>query len=82
MREDGSPDRIISVSRERWFGKAYNIRPKTTDLLSNILVAQGYLNGSVRFQNEFVEDMNRIILRKNIPHDAIPVQRAAKRARH
>ncbi|MBJ6761648.1 hypothetical protein JGU66_12805 [Myxococcaceae bacterium JPH2] len=72
VRQDGTPDEIVSIQGESWFGKAYNLRPTSTDLTSNILVAEGYLNGSARFQSEYVEELNRLILRTNVPDALIP----------
>ena len=74
LREDGSRDVITRIEKDKWVGKAYNLQPITTDKVSNVLVAQGFLNGSLRYQNEWIEDVNRQLLRKNIPEDAIPVR--------
>jgi hypothetical protein len=74
VREDGSPDVIRSIEEQKQFVKAYNLQPVTTDKVSNILVAQGFLNGSLRYQHQWVEDANRALLRKNVPDDVIPVR--------
>lgn len=76
VREDGSLDPITSIESTQWVGQTYNLRPVTTDLVSNVLVAQGFLNGSLRYQVEYVQELNRLILRENIPVDAIPVDDA------
>lgn len=68
VRADGSRDAIVSIERVKHFGKVYNIRPVSEDLVSNVLVAQGFLVGSSRFQNDDVGYMNRIILYNNVPH--------------
>ncbi len=73
QREDGSFDVIVSIDKKQLYTQTYNLRPVTTDLLSNIVVAQGFLNGSARFQSEFVDELNRVLLRANIPRDVIPV---------
>lgn len=72
VREDGTKDPIASVERKTVFTKVYNLRPMTTDLLSNILVAQGYLNGSARYQSEYLKYLNRVLMRKSIPSEIIP----------
>jgi hypothetical protein len=72
VKQDGSLDRIVSIEERQWYGKVYNLRPRNRELTSNILVAEGYLNGSGRFQSEFVEELNRIILRGNVPDEVIP----------
>lgn len=74
VREDGSMDPILSIKRSMWYGKTYNLRPVTNDLVSNLLVAQGFLNGSANFQSKFVEELNRVILRNTVPNDVIPSQ--------
>lgn len=71
VKQDGSLDQIVSIDEDMWFGQVYNLKPVSTDLTSNILIAQGYLNGSGRFQSEFVEELNRIILRTNVPDELL-----------
>jgi hypothetical protein len=73
VQQDGTFDKIVSIEKKEWFGKVYNLRPVSKDLTSNILVAEGYLNGSGRFQSEYVEELNRVILRKNVPDELIPL---------
>ncbi|SEU37128.1 Hint domain-containing protein [Stigmatella erecta] len=68
VRADGSRDPIVSIERVKHFGKVYNIRPVTEDLVSNVLVAQGFLVGSSRFQNDDVGYINRVILYSDVPH--------------
>jgi hypothetical protein len=64
IQVDGSPDEVVQVDVERYFGKVYHVKPQTLDYASNIIVAQGYLNGSSRYQNEFLEMVNKVILRR------------------
>jgi hypothetical protein len=70
VREDGAPDRIVSMSTANEVTKTYNLRPTTNDLTSNILVAQGYLAGSARYQDEFSKYLNRALFR----HQLVPVE--------
>ena len=72
LKADGTPDRIVSVKKTRYFGKVYNIKPVSRDTVSNILVAQGFLVGSARFQNEDVEYMNRVLLFRGVPEHVMP----------
>ncbi|MCK6588802.1 MAG: cell surface protein, partial [Polyangiaceae bacterium] len=72
VREDGSPDPIESTETQTVFTRVYNLRPVTLDLATNIIVAQGYLNGSARYQSEYVKYLNRVLLRKKIPAGLIP----------
>ncbi|NVJ10531.1 hypothetical protein HUW63_35660 [Myxococcus sp. AM001] len=68
----GKADEIVALDKKWEYTRAYNVRPVTKDLTSNIIVAQGYLNGSQRFQSEYVEEMNRMILRDNVPEVLVP----------
>ena len=70
VREDGSLDPIASIEKELYFGKTYNLKPSTYDTTTNIVVAQGFLNGSGRYQDKTVTESNRVLLRQNIP-DAV-----------
>jgi hypothetical protein len=72
LRQDGTPDAIVSVEKGTHFGKVYNLKPEARDQVSNILVAQGYLVGSARFQNDDVDYMNRVILFRGIPSELLP----------
>ncbi|WNG58483.1 cell surface protein [Archangium gephyra] len=72
LRQDGTPDPIVSVVKSTYFGKVYNLKPESRELVSNILVAQGFLVGSARFQNEKVEYMNRVLLFRGIPDEVMP----------
>jgi hypothetical protein len=80
VREDGAPDRIVSIKTANEFTKTYNLRPTTTDLTSNVVVAQGYLAGSGRYQDEFLKYLNRALFRGNLPSNVI-VRRAKTAAR-
>jgi hypothetical protein len=64
-------DPIVSIKKEGYFGKVYNLAPNTKLPLSNILVAQGYLNGSSYFQNDGVDLQNRKLLRRTVPNRLI-----------
>jgi hypothetical protein len=72
VRQDGSLDEIISIEKTQYFGKVYNIRPVTSDLVTNVLVAEGFLVGSSLFQNDEVGYMNRQLLYRSVPVDIIP----------
>jgi hypothetical protein len=72
LKADGTPDAIISVNKTTHFGKVYNIKPASRELVSNILIAQGYLVGSARFQNDDVKYMNRVLLFRGVPEKSLP----------
>lgn len=71
IRQDGAFDAIVSVVQTQHVGKVYNLQPDTAERTSHIMVAQGYLVGSSRFQNDEVEYTNRIILH-SVPSALIP----------
>jgi hypothetical protein len=70
IRADGSFDPILEIDTDTIFGKVYNIKPITTDYVSNVVVAGGYLNGSQRYQNEFLDTVNTLILRRALAEQA------------
>ena len=63
VKMDGQPDQIVSITEHEYTGKVYNVTPASNDPADNIVVAQGYLNGSTFYQNEGVKDLNRQMLR-------------------
>jgi hypothetical protein len=71
VRDNGAPDPVVKIEKTTEFTKVYNLRPTTTDLTSNILVAQGYLSGSSRYQSEYLKYLNRVLFRNNIPSSVI-----------
>lgn len=64
-------DPIERIEKRGYFGKVYNLAPNTRLPLSNIVVAQGYLNGSSYFQNEGEAEQNRMLLRRQLPKNLI-----------
>lgn len=64
VRENGETDAITSVNREAYYGKVYNVKIEGSDPLQQIVLAQGYLNGSIHYQNEGVRERNRELLRR------------------
>ncbi len=72
VKADGSRDPIVSVTQTSYFGKVYNLKPTATNRVANIIIAQGFLVGSSRFQNEDVDYINRIILGRSIPRSVVP----------
>ena len=72
LKADGTPDPIIGIEKTTYFGRVYNIKPVSTEPVANILIAQGYLVGSSRFQNDDVSYMNRILLLHQVPDEVMP----------
>lgn len=70
VRADGSADAIRRIDSGQFYGKVYNVKPVTFDYTSNIVIAGGYLNGSQRYQNEFLDTVNSLILRRALAEQA------------
>lgn len=62
-RVDGGSSKISAIKSVNYFGKVYNVDLNSNDLLENIIGAEGYLSGTVYYQNEGVKDLNRQVLR-------------------
>ncbi len=71
VKADGSIDPIVEIVKESYYGKVYNFDSEAEADADRIFVAQGFLNGSLHFQNESVKRINRMILRTNIAEDLI-----------
>jgi hypothetical protein len=71
VMESGNLDRIISITPGKYFGKVYNLEVSNPEPEQKIIVAQGYLNGTVYYQNEGLKDLNRVILRTNLIPDSL-----------
>ncbi len=71
VTESGRFDRIISIRPGKYFGKVYNLEVSNPEPSQKIIVAQGYLNGTVYYQNEGLKDLNRVILRTNLIPDSL-----------
>jgi hypothetical protein len=73
VKADGTRDQITQVNKTTFYGLVYNLRPETTDRVSNVLVAQGFLVGSSVFQNDDIGYINRrILFRSSLPAHVIP----------
>ncbi|MCB0377840.1 MAG: hypothetical protein KDD33_05045 [Bdellovibrionales bacterium] len=60
---DGSFDAIKNIQTIDWVGRVLNVEMASQDLRDNIVIAQGYLNGSVMYQNMKNKEANRKVLR-------------------
>jgi hypothetical protein len=72
LKADGTADPITRIEKTTRFGKVYNIKPVSPEPIPNILIAQGYLVGSARFQNDDVAYINRILLFRTVPEEVMP----------
>ena len=72
VKADGTPDPVVRVEITSHTGQVYNLAPMPTELVSNILIAQGFLVGSSRFQNDDLKYMNRGLLFRAVPDNVMP----------
>lgn len=68
----GGLDPIDAIETSTHFGKVYNLRPSSQDKKANIVVAQGYLTGSDRYQNEYFDLIQDQALSNQIDEALIP----------
>jgi hypothetical protein len=66
VRLGGVADEIVSIEKTNYFGKVYNVFVKTNDLHRNIVVTNGYLNGTAYFQNDGKDHLNEALFRKTL----------------
>jgi PKD repeat protein len=59
----GVGDPIAKMEKIKYFGKVYNVFVESASLHKNIVVTNGYLNGTAYFQNDGAQHLNRRILR-------------------
>lgn len=62
----GALDPIVNVQKTVHHGKVYNVFVKSAALHKNIVVTNGYLNGTAYFQNEGAKDLNRTLFRDKL----------------
>lgn len=69
LTAEGEPDAITSITKEDYFGSVYNVRPQSLDYDQNLVIVQGFINGSDRFQNDWANSIGKSVLIKSIPDD-------------
>lgn len=62
----GEVDPIVSIDPIEYYGKVYNVFVKSAVPQENIVVTNGYLNGSAFFQNEGAIHLNKDLVRKKL----------------
>ncbi|MBC7370130.1 MAG: hypothetical protein H7326_01105 [Bdellovibrionaceae bacterium] len=62
----GHLDEIISADRIAYFGKVYNLFTDSAEIHKNIVITNGYLNGTAYFQNQGAKDMNRGLFKNKL----------------
>jgi PKD repeat protein len=71
VKVNGQNDSIVAIRKIKFTGKVYNLFVKSSEPGDNIVVTNGYLNGTAFFQNEGSEYMNKTIIRTHLSKDAI-----------
>lgn len=71
VTHEGEKDEIVSIKKTKFFGKVWNIEVGEKSPFKRIVVAQGFLNGDISFQNEKQNYLNQLVLRQNIPSNLI-----------
>lgn len=69
LRHDGVSLEVVELTKETFKGRVYNVLPRTWNKKNNILVVNGFLTGSMRYQNKAIEWLNRKLLRRSLPED-------------
>jgi len=70
LKLGGEKDPIVSLEHIKYFGKVYNLFVNSSDKLKNIVVTNGYLNGTAYYQNEGADNVNKKILKTRLLKDA------------
>ena len=73
VTESGALDLIVTIKSEPYIGRVYNLAPKSSDGNGNIIVAEGFLTGSHKFQTSEVQGFDGFRLRRPaVPSNLIP----------
>lgn len=62
----GRLDPIVSLEHMNHYGKVYNLFVKSSEIQKNIVITNGYLNGTAFFQNEGAQNMNRSLFKNKM----------------
>lgn len=62
----GVRDEIVSIRKFNYFGKVYNVFVKSNELHKNVVITNGYLNGTAYFQNDGAQHLNRRLFRGHL----------------
>jgi PKD domain-containing protein len=62
----GHLDPIESLDHIKHYGKVYNLFVKSSEIQKNIVITNGYLNGTAFFQNEGAQNMNRSLFKNKL----------------
>jgi hypothetical protein len=71
IKVDGTFEAIAAISSEKELTRVYNVQPATRDNTSNVIIAEGYLSASHRYQSEDDKFANRRMLRAHVPSEIV-----------
>ena len=71
LDEDLSEDKIKSIEPYSYEGKVYNIMSQSKIKEENLVISEGLITGSIRFQNEWADEQFRLLTRKTINIDQL-----------
>jgi PKD repeat protein len=71
----GKLDPIVSIEKAVHHGKVYNLFVKSSALQKNVVVTNGYLNGTAFYQNEGTQFLNRALFRERMIRGAFPEEK-------
>lgn len=57
---------LLKIQTREYEGTVMNILPQSREKKENILIAEGFLTGSMRFQNQWARQSFRLMLRDNL----------------
>ena len=60
------PQRIVGIEEHYPDEEVWNIRPTSSDPLNNVLIAEGFFTGSIRFQNEWADRAFRLMVAESM----------------
>jgi len=58
--------KVVAVQRVPYDGLVWNVKPVKAEPKANVNVAEGFLTGSIRYQNEWASDAARLLLRQSL----------------
>lgn len=70
LTRDG-PRAIVALESAPYVGEVWNVKPASTAAAANVNIAEGFVTGSVRFQNQWADDADRLIRRMTIDVDQL-----------
>jgi hypothetical protein len=71
VKASGEADAIEKIEKFTIKDRVYNVAPRTANPIENLVVAEGFLSGSQRYQDKTLQDLNRLVIRHNIPDHLI-----------